>query len=390
MEIFSPPDSEPRLFVDRLRNSHPDTPVTFGLIGINITIFVVMLFFGAGLWHTSSEVQLPWGANFGPATKDNQWWRLGSALFLHFGLIHLAMNMWALWDVGQLVERMYGSVRIVLLYFIAGLGGNLLSLILRGEHAVSGGASGAIFGLYGALLVCLWQERRHLHPQEFRWLFWGGGIFAVAMVAIGQLLPFIDNAAHAGGLVSGAIAGIVLQRPLNSSRGISLPIRWAAAAVILAATVLMIVNIPAPRYRWSEELNARKEINNYLREDAAIANKWQILMQQGQNEGGASFDQLAGEIENKVANRYEDTFEQISQVHVDQGAPSAATLAVLRKHAVLRRDASRKMVEGLRTRDQRKIKAAIDLARQSQRLEPPPAGISGVAAQPEPVLPPKE
>ena len=125
----------------------------------------------------------------------------------------------------------------------------------------------------------------------------------------------------------------------------------------------MIVNIPAPRYRWSEELNARKEINNYLREDAAIANKWQILMQQGQNEGGASFDQLAGEIENKVANRYEDTFEQISQVHVDQGAPSAATLAVLRKHAVLRRDASRKMVEGLRTRDQRKIKAAIDLAR---------------------------
>ena len=123
------PPGNPSLYLaDRMRIAQPNIPVTFGLAGLNIAIFAVMVFFGAGLWHSSSEVPLAWGANFGPATQDGQWWRLGSAMFLHFGLIHLAMNMLALWDAGRLVERMYGSVRFGLLYLSAGVGGNLLSL----------------------------------------------------------------------------------------------------------------------------------------------------------------------------------------------------------------------------------------------------------------------
>ena len=384
------PPGNPSLYLaDRMRIAQPNIPVTFGLAGLNIAIFAVMVFFGAGLWHSSSEVPLAWGANFGPATQDGQWWRLGSAMFLHFGLIHLAMNMLALWDAGRLVERMYGSVRFGLLYLSAGVGGNLLSLVLRGEQAVSGGASGAIFGIYGALFVGLWHERHHLHRHEFRWLFWGGGCFAAAMITIGQMLPNIDNAAHVGGLIVGAITGIILARPLSANAGMPQRLRWVAAALLLTSAVLLIINIPAPRYRWSEELNARKEITRFLREDVAISNAWQTLVAQGRQGGGVSFNQLAGEIEQNVADRYENTFEQISQVHVDPGAPSADTLASLREYAALRRDSSRMMVEGLRTHDQRKIEAAIDIARQSRKIDSSKGGKPNASVAPDAGIPSK-
>ena len=136
-----------------LQTAPARVPVTMVLLASNILIFVAMLYYGASLWHTSTTVPLAWGANFGPATQDGQWWRLGTAMFLHFGVVHLALNMWALWDIGRLLEQVYGRWRYALLYLGAGVFGNLLSLVIQGNQAVSGGASGAIFGLYGALVL---------------------------------------------------------------------------------------------------------------------------------------------------------------------------------------------------------------------------------------------
>ncbi|MEO7729181.1 MAG: rhomboid family intramembrane serine protease [Burkholderiales bacterium] len=107
------------------------TPVTVALVVTNIVVLLVMLKYGAGLWHAPNDLQLAWGAGFGLATKDGEWWRLGSAMFLHFGLVHLAMNMWALWNGGWLVERLYDSSRCTFIYFVSGLTGNLASLIAR-------------------------------------------------------------------------------------------------------------------------------------------------------------------------------------------------------------------------------------------------------------------
>jgi rhomboid protease GluP len=178
-------------------------PVTTTLLALNVAVFVLMLLAGAGWWHTPNGVQLAWGANFGPATQDGQWWRLFTALFIHFGVMHLALNMWALWDVGRLVEQVYGRWRFALLYCGSGVVGNLLSLVVHGNQAVSGGASGAIFSLYGALLVFLWRERRHVEPEEFRWLFGGATVFSLLMLGVGFVVPGIDNAAHGGGLLAG-------------------------------------------------------------------------------------------------------------------------------------------------------------------------------------------
>ena len=126
----------PLPLIDQLIARRRRIPVTTALIVANLAVFAAMLLSGAGLWHSANGIQLAWGANFGPATKDGEWWRLGSALFLHFGLLHLGMNMLSLLDGGRLVERMFGPVRLVAIYFVSGLTGNQLSLIVQGDRAV--------------------------------------------------------------------------------------------------------------------------------------------------------------------------------------------------------------------------------------------------------------
>lgn len=351
---------------DQIRQRTSEAWVTRVLIGANLLAFAALLLAGAGWWHSSSSVQLAWGASFGPATKDGEWWRLGSALFLHFGMLHLAMNMWALWDCGQLVERMYGHVRFAALYFVSGLTGNLLSLIVQGDRAVSGGASGAIFGLYGALLVFLWSERRQLDPGEFRWLFWGAAGFSVATVVFGFLVPGIDNAAHIGGFLAGVLLGMILIRPLDAVRVVPPGYRLLPAAVYVLATAYLATHIPAPIYRWSEETLVRQEISQFLREDAAISSAWRAILEDGRR-SGASFDEVAGRVEHTVTDHYEQSFEQLSNLPLSPTLPSAATLASLRRYAESRRNASRALSEGLRAKDPQQIREALEQARRARQ-----------------------
>jgi len=353
-----------------LRRRVPRVWVTNALIAINLMVFVAMLASGAGLWHSSNGIQLAWGANFGPATQDGEWWRLGSAMFLHFGALHLIMNMWALWDGGQLVERMYGPIRFASIYFLSGIAGNLLSLVSHHGQSVSGGASGAIFGVYGALLVCLWRERGHLHPHEFRWLFWGASGFSAITIVLGVLIPGIDNAAHIGGFLTGLLSGIVLVRTLHPGEHLRWSQRSLAGGVLLVTMLLLVGRIPVLAYRWSDEATVRKEVSEFLRDDAVISRAWQDILNDGTRRG-VSFDELAGRIDTVVADRYEESFENLSQLPVNPALPSANTLEVLRHYAGVRRDASRSLAEGLRSHDSRKIRDALSLEKQSRVLPSP-------------------
>ncbi|MEP7056869.1 MAG: rhomboid family intramembrane serine protease [Caldimonas sp.] len=342
-------------------------PATTALVAANVAVFAVLLAFGAGLWHAPTGVQLAWGANFGPATKDGEWWRLGSAMFLHFGLVHLAMNMWALWDSGRLVERLYGSARFVAIYAGSGIAGNLVSLVAQGDRAVSGGASGAIFGVFGALLVCLARERRQVDPTEFRWLFWGGALFALATLGLGFVVTGIDNAAHIGGLCTGALLGLVLARALTRGRPIPRAQRWAAGAVLAVATTLLAFNVPAPRYRLGEEMHARTAIRQFLDDEQRINERWRALVDAGRS-GNASFADLAGHIDADVSREYQDSFEQLSSIALSPAAPSAADLEFLRKYAALRGDAAHALAEALRANDSEGIRRALDSMRRAQEI----------------------
>ena len=367
-----PPDSFPQRppLTEQLAQRVAYVPVTYVLLAANILVFVVMLGYGADIWHTTNNVQLAWGANFGPATKDGEWWRLGSALFLHFGLLHLAMNMLSLWDGGRLVERMYGPGRFVLIYFCSGLSGNLLSLIAQGDRAVSGGASGAIFGVYGALMVFLLRERRRLNSSEFKWLFWGAVGFSAVTIGLGLQITGIDNAAHIGGLLAGILTGAALSRPFGA-RASFWRSRGLAAGVLAACLAYLITHIPEPRYRWSEELLARGEISEFIGEDARISARWGAILNRAQKEN-TSFDDLAGRIETEVSSPYAQSFEQLAKLRLGAAAPSAAALANLRSYAEIRRDASRELVEGLRAKDPVRIREALELATKAPSQSKPP------------------
>ncbi|WP_265947926.1 rhomboid family intramembrane serine protease [Dechloromonas sp. A34] len=334
---------------DQLHARRRRVPVTLLLIAANVVVFLLTLNAGAGLWHSNAGVQLAWGANFGPATQDGQWWRLGSALFLHFGLFHIAMNLWALWDAGQLVERMYGHGRFIAIYLGSGLAGNLLSLVTQGNQAISGGASGAIFGIYGALLIFLWLERSSLEPQEFRWLFRAASAFTGISITLGLLVPGIDNSAHIGGLIAGLLLGMLLGRPLRDAA----PWSWqgrCAGGLLLAVTVGgLVMHIPKPSYRWSAEVAAHQEIREFIDREARIQARWQQIVED-ERLHAESLQELANRIEREISEPYADSFEQLSQLKLDPAAPSTAQVESLLGYSEQRRDHAQALTNQLRAR----------------------------------------
>lgn len=340
------PDSDSLL--DRLIRSQPRIPVSIALIAANLLIFALMIAAGAGLWHGGQNgVQLAWGANFGPATQDGQWWRLGSALFLHFGVLHLGMNMWALWDGGQLIERAYGSLRFTLIYLGSGLAGNLLSLVHQGNQAVSGGASGAIFGIYGALLVFLWRERQALPASEFRWLFRAALLFTIVSIALGLFVPGIDNSAHSGGLLGGILLSLILGRPALT--GAAWP-RWprlVASGFLASSIAFLIIHLPEPAYVWHEEMAARDEIRDFFERELRVQQSWQEIVRRDQG-SEVDLESLARRIEAEITDPYAVSAEQLSQLELDSPIPSASQVEALRHYSETRRDSSQALASKLR------------------------------------------
>jgi rhomboid protease GluP len=357
----------PADLTELMRSRADQVPLTSMLLAANVLVFVMMLLAGAGWWHTANGVQLAWGANFGPATQDGQWWRLFTAMFVHFGVVHLAMNMWALWDVGRLVERIYGSRRMLLLYLASGMVGNLVSLVVQGNTAVSAGASGAIFSLYGALLVFLWRERRQVHPAEFRWLFGGAVVFTLLILGMGYVVPGIDNSAHGGGLLAGAVMARLMARPWTSkSPEAGGAGRWVAAVVLLGALAWLGAHLPQPPYRYGEELRTRQAIQSFLDADRRISQQWDSLLRSGPAQG-LSFEQLAGTIDERVTQPYARSFEQLAAATPGTPVPSASALGVLQAYAQQRADAAREVTEGLRTRDPQKIRQGLEQAKSARK-----------------------
>ena len=305
-----------------------------------------MLVNGAGFWHTTNGVQLAWGANFGPATQDGQWWRLCSAMFLHFGLVHLALNTWSLWDVGQLTERMFGWWRFLCIYMISGLAGNLVSLVVQGNAAVSGGASGAIFGVYGAALVFLWRERAAITKHEFRWLFWSALGFASLTILLGYIIPGIDNAAHIGGFITGILASIVFSQTITA-RIMPIKITLVTGFAMTLASIMLLINLPAPKYRWSDELLLRDQINAFNYQNQAVNRSWLDIVNESK-QGKKTASELAGQIDATISEPLEQSLQQLSTLPQNQALPSAAQLENIKQYAEQRKMASKVTAEKLR------------------------------------------
>lgn len=184
--------------------SHGKPFLTYILLAINVLIFLLLELNGGS---TSTETLIKYGANYNPAIIDGEWWRIISSMFLHIGLLHVFMNMLALYYLGTTVERIYGSVRFLIIYMSAGIGGGLASFAFT--STVSAGASGALFGLLGALLFFGVMNKK-LFFQTM-----GKGIIVLIGLNLifGFSVPQIDNSAHIGGLITGFIAAIIVFLP---------------------------------------------------------------------------------------------------------------------------------------------------------------------------------
>jgi len=192
--------------------------VTVALIAINVLVFLAMVASGVSFTQPTPLDVFKWGGDFGPATVGaHEWWRLLTSCFLHFGIVHIGMNMYVLYLIGPFIETVFGRTRYLPIYFIAGLAGSIVSVWVH-PTAVSAGASGAIFGLYGAVFGFLLIKRRSLNPAAMKSIGKSAGIFILYNIAYGSISGTTDLSAHLGGLVAGFLAGMVLvpaQRPAS-------------------------------------------------------------------------------------------------------------------------------------------------------------------------------
>ena len=193
----------------------PDrTLVTYALVGLNVLLFLVMVASGVHVLNPTIESLLAWGADFGPLTLGGQWWRMLSSTFIHIGALHLAVNMVVLWQGGRVLERMVGSASYVVLYVTSGLFGSAVSLGIS-PMVVSAGASGAVFGVYGALIGFLLRQRSALPMASLIKLRNSTAAFLLYNLLWGMGEEGLNMAAHVGGLFAGFACGLVLSHPLT-------------------------------------------------------------------------------------------------------------------------------------------------------------------------------
>lgn len=213
-------------------------PITTTLVGMNVAVFVVMTLSGISPVEPTIPQLLKWGANFGPLSLGTQPWRMLASNYVHIGIIHIALNMWCLWNLGFLAERVFDPWTYVLTYTVCGLAGSLSSLWWH-PLTVGAGASGAIFGLAGALIAALYLGHLPISKQAIQGTLKSLLIFAGYNLFFGAAIRGIDNSAHIGGLVAGLILGAVLAKHLTASPEVR--DGWRRGVFIAAAVVLFLL-----------------------------------------------------------------------------------------------------------------------------------------------------
>jgi membrane associated rhomboid family serine protease len=241
-------------------------PVTYTLIAINVAIFVITSVSNGGLDLFSGGTSAIYSdfALVPPAVAHGEIYRLVTAAFLHYGLLHIGFNMYALYIIGPVVEAGLGRWRYLALYFLSGIGGSILTVAFAGPASQSAGASGAIFGLFGALYVMQRRMGQRSGP-------------ILGTIAINLLftftIPNISWEGHIGGLVTGTLVTIGLVAAAGTVQSRT---RRHVAVIVVAAVLLSAAGLAATRHAQSQCDHARgrdaKAFCAYYDPPAAVGN----------------------------------------------------------------------------------------------------------------------
>lgn len=219
-----------------LRQAAYRPPVTMAIVGLNVLVFAAMILTGVSPMGPNNAQLLKWGADFGPASLGGEPWRVLTSNYVHIGMFHILLNMWCLWNLGRLAERILGAWTYFITYTACGIAGSLVSLWIH-PWAVGAGASGAIFGLAGALITALYLGKLPYPGQTLRGMMKSLLGFAGYNLFFGAVVPGIDNSAHIGGLLAGLAIGALLAPQLHESPDK----RRAHERMIFTATALFLI-----------------------------------------------------------------------------------------------------------------------------------------------------
>jgi rhomboid protease GluP len=329
-------------------------PVTAFLMAANIAVFVAMVAAGVDVAHVGSKDAIRWGSDYAPLVVDGQWWRLVSSVFVHLGLAHIAVNMYALYQSGLVAERLFGSLRFFLLYLFAGVAGNMISELWN--PLVNGaGASGAIFGVYGALAVFMARRHWRASAPALQSAGISLSIFAIYSLLSGFMHDHVDNAAHVGGLAAGVAMGLALARPLNAQvRGTGLAQLAAAfiGGVMVLAALAWSLTHPSPQTLAIRQLNHLLE-TLHTRELAAIAANEQVDRQIDTQHLSATA--YADALENKVLPSWQSLYRDTAAITALPPGRSRTAQQLLLRYLGDRRDAIVDTIGGNRHDDTRRL-----------------------------------
>ncbi|MGV2291741.1 rhomboid family intramembrane serine protease [Trinickia sp. YCB016] len=328
-------------FTARVQELTPTAWVTYALIAINVLVYVAMCASGVNPLVPNGAAAIPWGSDFGPYTLDGQWWRLFTAMFVHFGFVHIAFNMFVLYQIGRVTERMYGNAPFLALYLFSGLTSSIVSVLWH-PTLNRAGASGAIFGVFGALLVFLLKYRKELPAslasRDRNALL----IYVVCVLIQGFLQKGVDYGGHVGGLIGGIAIGWPLARsvePSTRSQG-----TFASVALALLLACLVLSGLTYPLTHLSGATLAELKFGRVLAalgpaEKRALADRAAIqhrpLLTQPQREDAAS------EITTRIVPQWDRIYATLDEARLPDHSPRTALRDALLRYADDRRHMER-------------------------------------------------
>lgn len=342
----------PPEFLRRLHAATPLVAVTPVLIALSSGVFLVMTALGMGVLGGRADEYLRFGVNFAPLTTGGEWWRLITGNFVHLGILHLAFNMWALWDSGRLAERLFGNVWFAVLFLFAGAAGSLTSMLWN-QQAISGGASGAVFGVFGALLAYTSVERGAVPPASLDRLRVSTSVFVTYSLFYGFLQAGVDNAAHLGGLAGGFVMGLIASRPLAPQMRRNANTQRALLAVLLAAVTLPTAAwfVPGTSRIYRQAIALEKETAVFNGELARLLAAFQDIVHRSQSGQMSNSDMLKA-LRNDMLPEWDAAVARLARVELDAGAPARKDYELLLSYAVARRDLVKAAADYLETNDE--------------------------------------
>lgn len=306
-----------------LRLKLPIPRVTLVLIALNVAAFAYSVSQGAGWVVPDPDRLVAVGGNLPALTLHGEPWRLITAMFLHGGLIHLSMNMICLWPGGQQAEYLFGRKNFLAIYLSAGLVGGIVSTA-RTTMMVSVGASGAVFGVFGAIFAYLLAHRDQLEPSVRSKQLKNIGSFMGLNLILGVTAAGIDLAAHVGGFVAGFLIAYVAERRLDLTDQERAKVR-RFPRVILASVVALgvvgvgLVTLPGPKLAYMtasqsktvEELDRR--FRRFVTNEQELLAKAKALIDRRQS-GEITDREVARTIDEELLSRWRALAVELAEV----------------------------------------------------------------------------